>query len=346
MRLLLLFGGAAAVVVLCMFAVQSSGGIGGGEHKHVYTKEVTKEATCTSDGEARYTCLGCNDTYTAVIPARGHKLSGDGSGALVTGTCANCGKKLNGLRYKETEVSFTAPSKTRGNRTAATAVNSRGFTYEYVIYNQKADYSSYSRYINLHGCSTCAFTTVLSAVVPEFEGFTPDKIITDVEPAVLGRSAMRANYDSDGSNGKSPLTLYGMTKIFDEYRVRYKLASSDPDRQEKEITEHLKNGDPVIVTLSSGKSIKVSRSIHTILLLGIDADGKVIIGDSVKKSRKVWGDDGLIKPGRVTVRQILDCFKTRKSWSVSEGSYGKTGNVFFHGGGDIGYILVYGDSGD
>lgn len=52
------------------------------EHKHNYTEAITKEPTCTEDGEKTYTCI-CGDNYTEVIPATGHNF--------VDGTCTNCG---------------------------------------------------------------------------------------------------------------------------------------------------------------------------------------------------------------------------------------------------------------
>lgn len=54
------------------------------EHKHNYTETITKEPTCTEDGEKTYTC-DCGDSYTEVIPATGHNY--------VDGTCEHCGEK-------------------------------------------------------------------------------------------------------------------------------------------------------------------------------------------------------------------------------------------------------------
>ena len=42
-------------------------------HQHSYTAEVTTAATCTTEGEMTYTCTGCGDVYTEVIPATGHQ---------------------------------------------------------------------------------------------------------------------------------------------------------------------------------------------------------------------------------------------------------------------------------
>lgn len=53
------------------------------EHKHNYTETITKEPTCTEDGEKKYTC-DCGDSYTEVIPATGHNY--------VDGKCEHCGE--------------------------------------------------------------------------------------------------------------------------------------------------------------------------------------------------------------------------------------------------------------
>ena len=47
--------------------------------------QVTKEPTCTEAGEKTYTCQRCQDTYTEEIPALGH--------SYVDGTCERCGEK-------------------------------------------------------------------------------------------------------------------------------------------------------------------------------------------------------------------------------------------------------------
>lgn len=53
-------------------------------HKHNYTETITKEPTCTEEGEKTYIC-GCGDSYTEKIPAAGHNY--------VEGECGHCGEK-------------------------------------------------------------------------------------------------------------------------------------------------------------------------------------------------------------------------------------------------------------
>lgn len=52
-------------------------------HAHTYSETVTKEPTCTEDGEKTLTCTECSDTKTEVIPATGHNYVDD--------VCDKCG---------------------------------------------------------------------------------------------------------------------------------------------------------------------------------------------------------------------------------------------------------------
>lgn len=67
------------------------------KHTHSYEEKVTKETTCTEEGEKTFTC-SCGKTYTEAIPATGHFYeitdSRDVSCAedgYVTYTCSVCG---------------------------------------------------------------------------------------------------------------------------------------------------------------------------------------------------------------------------------------------------------------
>lgn len=80
-------------------------------HKHNYTSEVTREATCTTAGIETYTCAECGNTYTKAIPSLGHDwvikeqipTAYDESGDVVTQgytiyRCSRCGEE-----YKSTD---------------------------------------------------------------------------------------------------------------------------------------------------------------------------------------------------------------------------------------------------
>ena len=57
-------------------------------HEHSYTEEITKQPTCTEEGEKTFTC-DCGDTYTETIPAKGHTEVID---KAVPATCTADGK--------------------------------------------------------------------------------------------------------------------------------------------------------------------------------------------------------------------------------------------------------------
>ena len=54
---------------------------------HNYVCEIVTEPTCTACGQAKYTCSGCSDSYMEVIPVR-HQI--------VDGTCSACGLQACG----------------------------------------------------------------------------------------------------------------------------------------------------------------------------------------------------------------------------------------------------------
>ena len=59
-------------------------------HEHVYSEELTKEATCLTPGVKTFTCI-CGDKYTEDIPAKGH------TEATIMGRAATC--EEDGLTY-------------------------------------------------------------------------------------------------------------------------------------------------------------------------------------------------------------------------------------------------------
>lgn len=98
-------------------------------HTHSYTAKVTKEATCTTEGERIYTCT-CGDRYTETIPATGHSESAWIIDKAATATengskhteCTTCGKVLKTevipatgeVSGKKETVIFTGSAKTSG----------------------------------------------------------------------------------------------------------------------------------------------------------------------------------------------------------------------------------------
>ena len=66
------------------------------EHKHNYSQSVTKESTCTEEGETTFTCE-CGDTYEEEIPVVDHE-----KGAMETtreATCTEAGERTAYCKY-------------------------------------------------------------------------------------------------------------------------------------------------------------------------------------------------------------------------------------------------------
>ena len=67
----------------------------GTDHTHSYTDTITKEATCTLEGEKTFTCK-CGDTYTEPMTATGHNYE-DVANTSTPSTCTKEGKNADQL---------------------------------------------------------------------------------------------------------------------------------------------------------------------------------------------------------------------------------------------------------
>ena len=79
-------------------------------HAHDYSSLVTKEATCTASGERTYTCAGCGDSYTEVIPATGHNYGCTETDDSYIYTCVNCGDTYTEAKVTTSYSSVSAIS--------------------------------------------------------------------------------------------------------------------------------------------------------------------------------------------------------------------------------------------
>lgn len=96
-----------------------------GIHMHDHVKIITKEATCSAEGSATYTCE-CGDEYTEPIPRTDHKY--------VNGVCVYCGAG-NGSIMKIT--ANTTIAKSRGKR--FNLVDSENVSYVVTNTNEDED---------------------------------------------------------------------------------------------------------------------------------------------------------------------------------------------------------------
>ena len=110
-------------------------------HTHEYASEVTKEATCTLDGETTFTC-GCGDSYTEKIPAFGHTEE------ALAGKAATC-----------TEAGLTDGSKcTACDETLVKQEEIPALGHDIVVDEAKAPTCTEVGLTKGEGCSRCDYT--------------------------------------------------------------------------------------------------------------------------------------------------------------------------------------------
>ena len=224
------------------------------------------------------------------------------------------------------------PKNTKVSQCLVT-VNSSDGTKTYRIFEQ-GNKKLRSTYIRLHGCAACSLTTVLSAYSKKYANYTPEKTSQILEKKVFGTSVWKKNY----TKNKMPVSLNGITKIlkYCGIKAEYVRSFKDADAVAR-ITAHLKEGKPVIIETncrkqSNGKYGKYTNKWaggkHTMVLLGIASNGKVIVADSANRT---WaGKNQRIKYTKMSslVHYMYPCKKVSNKYYYS--SQKTTG----------GYILV------
>lgn len=226
------------------------------------------------------------------------------------------------------------PSSSNEERYTVT-VNSYPSMRRYTIYRQSADInaSSFKKYMPRHGCAASAVATVLTGfginVVP--------KRVTDrdgLEYRIFGPQVWARNYkekynDTEKKDKSMPVSMYGMNMILNRKGIRTQYVRRfEKEEAARQITKHLKTGNPVIIEMKKGKW---ANSFHTMVLLGITNTGKAIIADSANRS--AFGEQQRIK--YETVDNLLNegMFSCTESGALST-------NCYFSTAGGGGYILV------
>ncbi len=211
----------------------------------------------------------------------------------------------------------------------------------YTIHRQNAKQNlsaMFKGYMPQHGCSVSSLTCVLNAFSAYSEN--PVSTVENTEKMILGTESWTANYlEKDCiTKHRMPISQYGMTKILDYYHVPNRYVRKFTDKEAiSEITQHLKTGNPVIFVVSaydrskktstsSGKTEKWTTGYHCMTMLGLTEKGKVIIADTVNRSKTTFGDDQRIKYATVTelVHYMFPCTSnsTSKYWSGKAGAGG------------------------
>ena len=167
------------------------------------------------------------------------------------------------------------------------------FGRDYKAFTQYArNYEGYNSYLASHGCSVCSLTTILRSFAADCYSWTPYETITKAEKTVAGTTTFNKNY-SKAAAKQMPISMYGNSKVLTKYGVTNKYISkfSSDATVKKDITSHLKTGQPVMFIVSktnraTGKqSTKWTNSYHTMIMAGITADDEVLVINPAGPSR-------------------------------------------------------------
>ena len=194
----------------------------------------------------------------------------------------------------------------------------------YRIYKQTDDHGVYSEYMKRHGCSTCALTCLLSALVPELAERTPAETLTVIE------KGHPSNFKRPMAL-QMPISMWGITKVLEKYHIDYQFIYDYKDHvAAEEIRRHLKTGRPALLTVRNkdGKG-KWAGSVHTMVLAGLDDQGKAIVCDSAQRK---WAEPGEQRVKHGDIDELVSFMWPSKKPSRSTFYKGRRGAS--------GYILI------
>lgn len=195
-----------------------------------------------------------------------------------------------------------------GNACDFSIFTADGDVRTYRLYKQNAhNYPKYDNYLAWHGCATCSLTSVLGAYNPVYADILPSEVIDGPEKDTVSRQAWNREHVERSLPRQMPLSLYGITSILNKHGVTadYVRTYNSDEEASADIISHLKTGNPVIFevrqksNITGKKSSRWTNSYHTMVLLGVLTNGKVLIYDPVDKN---WDNNG----NRITITDLSD----------------------------------------
>ena len=173
-----------------------------------------------------------------------------------------------------------------------TVVNTEGRRLTYRSFYQWADlYGEYSIFCRHHGCAVCTLTTLARIYDENQKDATPDTIIEGLEKQVVGQKNWTNNYRKMPMKFQNPITLYGITQALQHMGVKAEYVHRFTDVEaRKDILSHLQTGNPVVIEVGrknyyTGEiNNRWTNSFHTMILIGLTRDGKVLVNDSANRS--------------------------------------------------------------
>ena len=181
-----------------------------------------------------------------------------------------------------------------------------------------------------HGCGVCAFVTAAQPFCKKLNNVTPKTFYE-----VFLKNKQYGDISHTGSIG------YGiMSKFLKNEGLRTEIVQSYTlDNAIKDITKHLKTGQPVVITVRSQAFLgdnkvdkKYTNYAHYIALLGITEDDKIIAADS---SKHLWSLDGTSQT-RFKIGDLKDILQHTKSFAKQPAT-----TDWYTNSGSNGYIKIF-----
>lgn len=184
-----------------------------------------------------------------------------------------------------------------GKSTDFSMLTANGKERTYRLFKQNAhNYPRYDSYLAWHGCATCSLATVLGAYNESYAGILPSSVIDGVEKQYTSGKDWRREHVNRSLRAQMPLSLYGISSILKASGVDNDYVRTYTESEaRKDILSHLKTGNSIIfeVRQKNNRTGKRTRrwtnSYHTMVLLGVMTNGKVLLCDSVDRS---WYNGG------------------------------------------------------
>lgn len=224
-----------------------------------------------------------------------------------------------------------------GKATDFSILTANGTQRTYRLFKQNAhNYPRYDSYLAWHGCATCSLATVLGAYNDNYTGVLPSSVIDGVEKQYTSNKDWTREHVNRSLRGQMPLSLYGISSILKSSGVENNYVRTYTESEaRRDILSHLKTGNSIIFEVRqknnrTGKKTKRwTNSYHTMVLLGVLTNGKVLLCDSVDRS---WYNGGQ-RLKTVELSDIMEYMFPCTTFSES---------MYYNGASsDGGYIKIY-----
>lgn len=224
-----------------------------------------------------------------------------------------------------------------GKATDFSILTANGTQRTYRLFKQNAhNYPRYDSYLAWHGCATCSLATVLGAYNDNYTGVLPSSVIDGVEKQYTSNKDWTREHVNRSLRGQMPLSLYGISSILKSSGVENNYVRTYTESEaRRDLLSHLKTGNSIIFEVHqknnrTGKKTKRwTNSYHTMVLLGVLTNGKILLCDSVDRS---WYNGGQ-RLKTVELSDIMEYMFPCTTFSES---------MYYNGASsDGGYIKIY-----